>query len=71
MNPPASTGITQHSDGASPSREGAQSRPATQGIELEGKGKGVPESQSQTPVVWWLAWEPWGLLGRSQEERTE
>lgn len=50
MNPPASAGIEHCGHAALPSREGAQSRAATQGTELkgaegrEGPCKPIPES---------------------------
>lgn len=50
MNPPASAGIAHCGHGALPSREGAQSRAATQGTESkraegrEGPCKPIPES---------------------------
>lgn len=67
-----SAGTEHHSGhGALPSREGAQSRAATQGLEVQGLGGGrILESQSQPLVVWQWAWEPWGLLGKSQGGRT-
>lgn len=73
MNPLASAGIAVWPrgltlQGGSPEQD-CDTGDAVRGGR-RGEGGGVPESQSLRPVVWQLAWEPWGLLGKSQEERT-
>lgn len=70
MNPPASAGMAHHhSHGAWPSREGAPSRTAAQGLELEGaEGRGVPESHPS--VLWFGSWpgSPGAAWGKARRE---
>lgn len=70
MHPAASAGgasLGRH--GASPGKEQEQDRQADSGV--EGVREGSLKANCSIPLVWQLAGEPWGILGKSQEERTE